>query len=442
MFDLNLDPILTQLQCFINTSQVGSGKVWVAYSGGLDSTVLLHALSELNRQTDMGAIISAVHVDHGLSDSHLDWASHCRYFASSLGVDFRLMSVVVATTGKGVENAAREARYQAFASLLADGDRLFLGHHLNDQAETLMYRLMRGTGLSGLLGMAKRRKFVGALIERPWLDVTRQVLEQYAIRHNLRWIEDESNRSEKFDRNYLRLNVLPVLMRRWPDLLTKIAQTQQWLSEAGALLDEYAGQDLVSLGRRPERLGQSLDLAYFKRLSLPRQKHVLRVWTSKCGYLPPSAAQLKQLSGVLGASGQTHPKLVWGTCELQRFNGRLYLLPRLTDQPNEVLGVELNSVVLRYGVLSGIPEAVRADLSVVFRRGGERCKPKARAHSQTLKKLLQEVQLEPWLRDKVPLIYYHNELLAVADLFVCEVAHKNPPDLASIEWKLGLSIEN
>ncbi len=198
----------------------------VAFSGGLESSVLLHALAS-NRAAH-GRKILAVHIDHGLQPESSSWADFCKEFATDLGVDIIVKRVSVdLAAGAGPEAAARQARYDALRSILQPADWLLSAHHLDDQAETVIYNLMRGSGTSGLAGMASVRRLGNGWLIRPLLDVARGQLLQYAEAHSIDYISDPSNSDEALDRNYLRHQVLPRLEARWPDA---------WLSESACWL--------------------------------------------------------------------------------------------------------------------------------------------------------------------------------------------------------------
>ena len=404
--------ILTQL----NEMLTGlSQTVYVGYSGGLDSTVLLHLTKQLDRD------VRAIHVNHGLSQNSSHWQAHCQTVANTWGVPIQCVAVSVRADGSGTEAAAREARYEQFSNIIQKDEVLVLGHHLNDQVETLIFRLMRGTGLTGLTGIRSTRPLANGYLLRPLLAIAKEELLAYATMHKLQWIEDDSNDDERFDRNFLRHQIMPKLSERWPGFESRCRQTHQWLTEASDLLSEYAELDFSSVAHRQERLGTSICLVKFEAMTLARQKHLLRYWLKQNDGVMPDAAQLDQLTHVINADDDAAPLLTLGGIELRRFRKRLYLLPALTDVPlGSQIAIDSPEIILPDGSRFNLPESwSKKSLRLRFRQGGERCKPIERQHSQTLKKLLQEYALEPWLRDRVPLVYCGEELLAVGDLFRC-----------------------
>jgi len=402
-----------------------ANQVLVGFSGGLDSTVLLHQLAQLQLPK-----LTAVHIDHQLSAEAKTWGEHCRQVSAALGVAYKQIAVELSREGRGLEAAARDARYCAFASIMHKGDVLLTAHHAGDQAETLLFRLVRGAGLKGLAGVPKQRNLcVGggatAQLLRPLLGYTREELRNYAQSCRLSWVEDESNQQTDYDRNYLRNDVMPLLQSRWPQAQRQLAKAAGLLAENQSLLDEYAAEDYANTSPRRERVGESLCLHQLESYSASRQKHLLRYWVGLRYHLLPSQQHLLEIEKLLAAADDAAPEVCWGECSVRRFKQRLYLLPRLVTHNAQPLpwcsqapltlgqGFTLTAQPAETGLAAG-------DYTVRYRRGGERCRPENRAKSQMLKKLLLEYKLEPWLRDRIPLIYCGEELVAVGDLWICD----------------------
>lgn len=430
-----MDPISHALEQY--KAQLSSARcIWVGYSGGLDSSVLLHALLAMQ----LPVPVKALHINHQLSPNAQHWQTHCERVAALWQCSIVTCTVQVREQGKGLEAAARSARYSAFDSVLSSDDILLTAHHAEDQAETLLLRMVRGAGLKGLAAIKRKGWLPNAAnnkcLLRPLLDVPLIAFKRYAEANRLQWIEDESNRDERFNRNFLRHQLLPLLAQRWPNASMKIGETANLLAEADDLLEAYLQQDLAACDPRHERLGVSLDLTQLGEFPWPKQKHILRYWLLAEGYPVPSRQQFVELEKLLNASADANPEVCWGSglsnpserqgVSVRRYQQRLYLLSRVSiEQPSSCLDWNTSSS-LRLGVfeLSAAPSASRMGLpsgqyQVRFRQGGERCKPAGRAHSQSLKKLLQAYNLEPWLRDSVPLIYSGDELVAVGDLWIC-----------------------
>ncbi len=431
---MNIDSILQEISLYMSSD----GRVCVAYSGGLDSTVLLHLVS---RSHYSGRVV-ALHINHQLSPHADEWERHCADTAQAFGVKFESQKVIVENTGKGLEQGARKKRYLALSSRLSVNDLLLFGHHQNDVAETFIFRLMRGAGLTGLRTIPRVRSLGKGKLLRPLLDYSRAQLAEYAALNGLTWIDDESNEDTRFDRNFLRHELFPVLASRWRNAEEKIGQTVAHLSESSALLDEYGEQDLLACERKSERLGESISIESLADFSDARQKHAIRTWCQLSGYSLPDRAQLAKVVEVTQAREDANPRLQWGACELRRYGGRLYLLPRIEVSERQALPVVLNQRMNIGGsgeyvhCTTNASDEVGESLSLRFRSGQERCKPKGRPHSQTLKKLLQEYRLEPWFRDRVPMIYLGEELVAVGDIFVCDSSAHLPPDF-SVIWGLS-----
>jgi tRNA(Ile)-lysidine synthase len=401
---------------------------YIAYSGGVDSHVLLHAIAALRESLPLPPI-TAIHINHRLNPRADDWALHCQRVCEELEIEWIIEAVVVEhSTGSGLEAAARRARYAAFEKIVGADELLLQAHHCDDQTETLLLRLLRGSGLKGLAAMpaqrplAAGREGAGELL-RPLLRTTRAKIIDYAQQQQLSWIHDDSNDSDSFDRNFLRLRVLPLLERRWPAYRNTLQRVTDNAAEAAELLTDLAALDYATVAIDEQRLS----IANCLKLSVPRQRNLILYWLQQQRLPPPSSKQLAQILAIFAARADAEPCVAWADIELRRFRGCLYALrpqpaPQAFDrewQPTAVL------VLPGCGTLrtsSVIGSGLRADRSyrVRNRRGGERCQPLGRAHSQTLKKLLQEYDVPPWLRDRLPLIYCGGEIAAVANFWVCE----------------------
>lgn len=228
----------------LNASLLPYRQILVAFSGGLDSTVLLHQLVQW-REQQPDVTLRAIHIHHGLS-SHADsWVTHCEAVCQQWQVPLVVRRVQLQDEGLGIEAQARQARYAAFAQALHPGEVLVTAQHLDDQCETFLLALKRGSGPAGLSAMGERSSFAGTQLIRPLLGETRAALEQWAKRYALRWIEDESNQDDVYDRNFLRLRVLPLLQQRWPHFAEATARSAALCAEQERLLDELLAEDLA-----------------------------------------------------------------------------------------------------------------------------------------------------------------------------------------------------
>lgn len=392
--------------------------VWrVAFSGGLDSTVLLHLLAQLAHREALPPI-SAIHVHHGLQAVADSWPEHCQRFCDSLGIPLQLARVQV-DDGASLERAAREARYAAFVAALGEGECLLAGQHRDDQAETVLFRLFRGAGVRGLSGMAASRPLGAGILLRPILGLNRAELERYARRHGLSWVEDPSNASNDYDRNYLRNQVLPGIIRRWPAAVETIARSAEHLAEADGLLGELAQNDLICAGARNEYIGMqlpSLAIAALAELSESRQRNALRHWLAPLARLPDSAhwAGWRDLRD---AREDAEPIWRLADGELRRAHGRLWWLanpwlgfvPRNQTWPDPARPLSLAG----NGSLRFDGEPPGGPLEVRYRQGGEAMALAGRG-SRDLKRLLNEAAVPAFLRGRLPLLWRADELLGVA----------------------------
>ncbi|KSW23342.1 MULTISPECIES: tRNA lysidine(34) synthetase TilS [unclassified Pseudomonas] len=391
----------------------------VGFSGGLDSSVLLHLLAQLAR-TESLPPLSAIHVHHGLQAAADAWPAHCEAFCRELGVPL-LVERVTVPTGASLEQAARRARYEAFAKHLKTDDCLLAAQHRDDQAETLLFRLLRGAGVRGLAGIPAARPLGAGMLLRPLLDVPRAELESYAREHGLRWIEDPSNTDTAFARNYLRQRVLPLLAERWPRAVDNIARSAAHLAEAEALLAELAQQDLAAA-----RPGNDFDWLHVPSLALApllalgesRQRNALRHWLAPFTPMPDSA-HWAGWQALRDAAGDAAPVWRLGGGELQRSGGRLWWLSGAWlqapacelpwDDPSQPLALPGNGLLH----LEGAPPV--GPLRVTCRRGGEQLELARRGH-RDLKRLLNESAVPAFVRPRLPLLWRGGQLLGVANL--------------------------
>ncbi|GAB2581806.1 tRNA lysidine(34) synthetase TilS [Nitrincola alkalisediminis] len=408
---------------------------WViAYSGGLDSEVLLSAAT----QAFPVSSLLAIHVNHQLQDGAVAWSEHCRQRCTELNVAF--VCVIVSPLSSS-EQDARNARYQAFADHLGEGDALLMAHHADDQAETLIYRLVRGAGVRGLAAIPAERPFYSSKILRPFLSVSRRTLEAWAHEQHLNWIEDPSNKQEDYARNYIRLRVLPELQTRWPQVVGRLAKTASYMTEADKVLVEVAQQDLHSLLSKCE----SISVAPLLRLSIPRQHNVLRYWIhQRGGELDESSLQSIRKQLLCEQPSSSASVQVSKTHRICGYRQHLFYLP-LTLPSIEVFERQLNMVAGTYTLETGILTIEGECLAIgsvtlIYRQGGERLRPRGRGGSVSLKQLLQEKGIPPWWRENWPVLMMGDTLVAVPS--VCFTDNwPNECNLRVIWHPFGLSEE-
>ncbi len=407
--------IAAQLDAFLD-EHGGAGQVTVAYSGGLDSSVLLQLAQAWAQRR--GRSLAAIHVHHGLSAHAEHWAVHCQQQAALLGVPLQLVRVQVKRQPRqSPEDAARQARYQAFTEHVASGV-LLLGHHLDDQAETLLLRIGRGTGPKGLAGMAASRPLRADLqLLRPLLTVARSQLAALASHMGWRHIDDDSNSDLRFRRNALRHQLLPLWAQLQPGIAAQLGRLARHCGELDALASEVAQADLQQCGDH-----QQLALPALAALSPPRRHNLLRYWLGLAG-LNAEQEQLHELwRQMSNARSDSTPLLQLGTFSLRRYRQQLYLLPMQSTPlaamvpwpcwPQPLLLADGRQLQLRAG--GGLrPPHADEPVSVRFALPGSlRCWPAGRSRSRELSKLWQEYGVPPWQRPQLPMLFYGEQLVA------------------------------
>ncbi len=399
---------------------------FVAYSGGMDSTVLLHSLVEL----DLGIPITAIHVNHQNNESSDEWEKYCSNYAAKIDVPFISHRVDIDMhSGYGIEAAMRNSRYKAFSNHINSNDWLLTAHHKNDQVETLFLNLFRGSGIDGLSGISAKRKFLNGTLARPLLDFSKNELRKYALFNKLTWIEDSSNKNNSMDRNYLRNDIIPRLEKRWPSINKRLTKVTKLASEAKHRSEDLAKIDLKSVG--------SIDcynVLAFKELSDNRQRNLLRYSLAYLNLPQPSYKQLFEFTkNLVNKNNKSNAFFSWPGVYIYRYNSNLYLITqndKITNIkdikifPNNKmisLGPGMGTISLAQSKAKGIDlELAKKGLDITFRKGGESFKPMGSIHTRRLKKLLQEKKIFPWMRDKIPLLMYENELVGVGNLWVAE----------------------
>lgn len=413
-----------------NIAQYLHAKVlWIAYSGGCDSHVLLHSLVSLRSQ--LQTEIKAIHINHGLSPLANEWEEHCRKICEELNVPYVAITVDASAKNKSPEEAARHARYAEWKKMLNKNEVLFLAHHKDDQAETVLIQLLRGSGVKGLAAMPEQQSFSKGLLCRPMLGFLRQEIHSYAVEHKLNWIDDPSNFDTDFDRNFLRHDVVPLLESRWPSLKKTLSRTASHQADADQLLTELAFQDWHRIHEKNQ-----INISKLDKLSEKRQRNVLRYWLADiCELRLPDTVHLQRiLTEVVTAAEDANPEVIWGGGEVRRYQGLLYALLKLPEQPEatELKWPEItrplqlpgtgDKIIAKAAIGKGLSQTKLKDveITVKFRQGGESCRPVGRGQTHQLKKLFQEWKIPPWKRAFVPLVYVNNELAEVVGYCHCE----------------------
>jgi len=403
-------------------------------SGGLDSMVLLEVLRRLAARLNFS--LACVHVNHNISPNARRWAAFCARCCKRRGIALTLHEVdLTPYRAEGLEAAARRARYEVYARQ-AQVDFIVLAQHQDDQAETLLLQLLRGAGVRGGAAMPlireqdRGRRAKGArapAILRPMLAVSREQIEAYARAHKLKWVEDESNADTRYDRNFLRHRVLPVIAQAYPGYGATLARAAGHLAEASLILDQLAEADAKRAAK-----GNRLELAQLRRLGIPRAKNLLRWLLLRQGAIAPEADRLQEgLRQLFDAGDDAAVRVVLGASELRRYAGHAYLLPARPEPsagfrrdwdgrrawPLSELGGTLRFVRRKESGLA-CARIGELGLNIRQRQGGEKFRLRPGGSTRSLKNLLQEARMPPWERERLPLVFCGDTLVAVPGLGV------------------------
>jgi tRNA(Ile)-lysidine synthase len=399
-------------------------RVALAFSGGVDSTVLAHLL--VKKRGKFGGI-RLLHVDHGLQPASAEWSRHCARLARAWRVPFvALKANIQRRSGESPEAAARDARYQLLFEAMAPGEVLVTAQHRDDQVETLLLQLFRGAGVTGLSGMPAIATFGPGPVVRPLLDVSRSEIETLARKARLRWIEDPSNADTRFSRNFLRQRLMPLIREHWPGAEKAMSRSAAHMAAAAALLNERAAHDLAGLAD-----GAGLSVSALRALPMGRRRNALRAFIARHGVEMPESSRLKEISGaLLAARADAQPEVAWAAARIVRRGGRLEL--QKTREPVQELVAKSwrwqtdRRLILEHGALELIDDAAgpidlarlpRA-IDVRARRGGERIRPGAKARTRTLKSLLQDSKIPVDERAQIPLLFANEQLIAAGDRWI------------------------
>ncbi len=405
--------------------------ILVGLSGGMDSVVLLHLLHRLAPRFSWR--LSAMHVHHGISPNADAWAEFCAALCAGLDIPFNIEHVDIAPLREhGIEAAARKLRHAALARQPCDF--MALAHHADDQAETLLLQLLRGSGVKGAAAMPVLSKVEGPALSggspaivRPLLDLPRPALLDYANQQELRWVEDESNADEGYPRNFLRRRVLPLLEERFPACRDTLARSARHFAETSELMDDLARIDAEGAVQ-----GDALDVAALRALTVPRAKNLLRYFLHARGAMMPQAAQLDDMLHQLCEARQDAALCVeYGQWQVRRYRDRAYVSPVLGEFDSGLalpwngeaqldwpaLGGRLRFAEVE-GAGIGAEKLRRAPVTLRLRSGGETLLPHPGAARRSLKNLLQEHGVPPWRRERLPLVYCGDDLVCVVGVAV------------------------
>lgn len=421
-------------------------KILVGFSGGVDSTVLLHGLVRLRDEYQLPLELTAIYVHHGLNIKADDWLIHCEQFCQQWRIAFISERVNVETKEGGIENGAREARYQAYRQHLQPHQVLVTAQHQDDQAETFLLALKRGSGPAGLSSMPAKMPFEQSFLLRPLLNITREQVEHYARQQNLQWIEDDSNQDDRYDRNFLRLHVMPLMRQRWSHFSQSVTRSAALCGEQEALLDELLDPELIGLMDK----NKSLDIHKLSNCSVIKRNALLRRWFAKQHKTMPSRDNLLRLwQEVALAKEDAEPRMRFFQDDVRRYKQRLYLVPVIDDLTDKIIEWSLSQPLIlpeKLGVLSigsvpgeNIVRAPHENERVTIRFGLTHSSLRivGREHARHSKKIWQELEVAPWRRTRIPLIYYNDTLIAAINTFITLEGKAISEHCVTIEWHEG-----
>ena len=416
---------------------------FVAYSGGLDSTVLLHRMAALRELHQFE--LTALHVDHNLHPDSKKWQQHCADLCRQWQVEFRSTELALEDRSEAL---ARNKRYRWFREQMKHGAVLMTAHHKQDRTETLMFNLMRGAGSRGLSSLRAVRPFHGAKLVRPLLDMTREEVRQYALDHDLQWVEDPSNQQAEYSRNRIRQTVLPALQEFRADAIENIARAAANLEQENSLLNEVAIADLVNVREMPRHpLDQSHALCYedLFGLSAARQANLVRFWLQSLQLHSPSRQFLHRLLETFSGQPSSTTILQEAGCQFRFYKGYMYVMPHLDEaQPITTIDwqditqpIDLYEEKLRVDATSKLRQLIHSQqpssVRLVSRPGVHN--PRAlQGHSLNLKKWLQEIGIPPWRRQALPLLTMNQ---ADMDVVLGPVDQHMQSDWVSLECPLN-----
>ena len=441
-FNENLNELITN-----EIASLGVAKFTIALSGGVDSMVLLDLLSKAKRSSD---VIKAIHINHNLHESSKEWVDFAKDACKKYKLPLIIESINPKQEGFGLEAEAREQRYKKFKEIILDNECLLTAHHLDDQIETTLFRIFRGTGLDGLRSIRKKAKFGKGLLCRPLINIPREAIEQYAKLNDIKWIEDPSNKNIDFDRNYLRNNIVPSIKKRWPNAQKTITRLSSLAENNQKLLHELAKEDIGEIEKF-----NVLDIGILSNKSSLRINNIFRFMILKNKMGIPSLKVLENGIETLINAKSDSPIITWDGFSIRRYKNTLYFFnPDLKQdeiRPLKMkwfidetinLGGNRGSIQARFIKGQGIAlNKCPKSLEIKYRKGGEQIKPSVHKITKSLKNLFQENNVLPWVRDQIPLFYLDEELISVGDLWLNQdYKAKEQEDGFLISWDRNIDI--
>lgn len=410
---LNVDEFATALFDELKLPKVGH--YYVAFSGGVDSTVLLHLMSALQKSYDIK--LTALHVDHNLQEDSQMWSIHCQRVCQQLGVTLKFTTLNLDSSS---EASARSARYQWMSEQVERGSVLMTAHHQQDRVETLLFNLMRGAGSAGLSSLRALRPFYSARLARPLLGFSQNDVLEYAQRNECKWIDDPSNRNTQYSRNDIRKNVLPVLADFRPDAVRNIARAASNLESENSLMRELAISDLVEVRehpKHPQDHSHALCTDDLTPFSSARRANLIRFWLNSLDLHIPSQRFLASILAAIDTPPNPTAVLQEEGFQFRFYKGFMYVMPAAYTEPvfdtidwqNPAQPLGLYRDQIRVGAKPKLRELVNAHKPDALRLSAREhvCNPQAlQGHSLNLKKWLQDVGVPPWRRQTLPILTF------------------------------------
>ena len=441
-FNENLNELITN-----EIASLGVTKFTIALSGGVDSMVLLDLLLKAKRSSD---VIKAIHINHNLHESSKEWVDFAKDACKKYKLPLIIESINPKQEGFGLEADAREQRYKKFKEIILDNECLLTAHHLDDQIETTLFRIFRGTGLDGLRSIRKKAKFGKGLLCRPLINIPREAIEQYAKLNDIKWIEDPSNKNIDFDRNYLRNNIVPSIKKRWPNAQKTITRLSSLAENNQKLLHELAKEDIGEIEKF-----NVLDIGILSNKSSLRINNIFRFMILKNKMGIPSLKVLENGIETLINAKSDSPIITWDGFSIRRYKNTLYFFnPDLKQdeiRPLKMkwfidqtinLGGNRGSIQARFIKGQGIAlNKCPKSLEIKYRKGGEQIKPSGHKITKSLKNLFQENNVLPWVRDQIPLVCLGEDIISVGDLwFNQDYKAKEQEDGFLVYWDKDIDI--
>lgn len=416
MLETHFNKKLTEFLQDLNTKK----NLVIALSGGSDSMALIH-LAQAYVKKHPNLKLWAIHINHGISSQALKWEYHCKKWCDFFNIEIKIFRTKV-HRGAGLEERAREARYKIFAENLTSQDLLLMGHHQDDAIETLMLNMFRASGTRGLASIPKSRSFAGILLFRPFLTCPKSSILNYLAKHKLSWVDDDSNTDTSILRNFLRLEALPKIEQKFPNLKQNLSTSIKIAEETESLLADLAQEDLKKLEFNTKE--QYLNWQLFCEFSRSRQKNILRHIQKIYKFPPINTPMLDAFTNLAKTKTQDMGIFSWSNIELRLFDNRLYFNTKDYFAPLSIKEAQYwNGASALLGIKNEfLPRLPIGDYQISARRTGAKIFYKGM--NRKVKKLLQEKKIAPWVREQLPFIWQKNELICVGNIIIADNFNK------------------